>query len=443
MTDLSTLFAAALFLTFAVHRLTATGWRDADPGQRYLIAFACCMSVAMCLGAPGVVTGLDRLNPVDTPVMLATHELKTCAQGLLLFLALSLRTPAPAPRSVRRQLLLTTVVLAVAAVTLLAAGTRADDGLVAAAPDRRWLLAAYNALFAAYGTWCLLVLIRELGRHIGRLPGGPLRCGLGLMRLGAVVGTVWTLWVLTYIPGDLACGMQKPGEDAVCGALGAVTTVLGVSGATAALWGTWWRSLCRGPLGTPRRGLLALHQHRALGPLWSALHAELPHIALDSSAGLRRPSLWRAEFALYRRVIEIRDGCLALRPYVPLDVPGWAAEAADGSAQHRAILEAATIAAALENKQAGHRPAPAVPAGPAPQPRPLAGTIDAEAVWLIEVTAAFTASPAVADVRDRVRAAARAHRRASRTGFGGPARPSGPGRGDTAVADRPAGPGGV
>jgi len=396
MTDLGTLLAAGFFVAFAVHR-AMTIRRGADPAQRYIAGFAACMGTAMLFRAPVVVSVLHPLRPLDTVLIVATHELKTCAQAMLLFVALSLKPSAPARRSVQRQILLAVAVLVLGAVALLAAGARAESGL-AAPVGQRWILASYNVLFAAYGSWCLLVLVRELAYQARRLAPGPVRTGLRLMTLAALVGTVWTLWVLTYIPDNLAHGLQAPSEDAVCSALGAVTAILAIGGATA----TWWAPFPGGPLGAPGRWLSAYRAHRALEPLWSALRTELPQIALDASAATRRPAPWRAEFALYRRVIEIRDGHLALRPYVPTDVPAWAAEAADGSADRRAVLEAATIAAALESRRAGHRQA--CPRPPGPAPHQIAGTIAAEAAWLLQVATAFTSSPTVAAVRIRARA---------------------------------------
>ncbi|MFF4398670.1 MAB_1171c family putative transporter [Streptomyces sp. NPDC001480] len=397
MADLGSLLAAGVFVAFAVHR-AMTIRRGAGPAQRYIAGFAACMGTAMLFRAPVMASALHSLRPLDAVAALATHELKTCAQAMLLFVALSLKPSRPDRRSVRRQVLLAFAVLVVGAAALLAAGARAESGPAAAPVGQRWILASYNVVFATYGSWCLLVLVRELCRQAGQLTPGPLRTGLRLMMLAGLVGTAWTLWVLTYIPTNLAQGLQAPSEDAVCSALGAVTAILATGGATA----TWWAPFPEGPLGAPGRWLFAYRANRALEPLWSALRTELPQIAFDASAATRRPAPWRAEFALYRRVIEIRDGHLALRPYVPTDVAAWAAEAADRSADRRAVLEAATIAAALESKRAGHRQGGPHSVGPAPER--IAGTIAAEAAWLLKVATAFTSSSTVAAVRARARA---------------------------------------
>ena len=67
------------------------------------------------------------------------------------------------------------------------------------------------------------------------------------------------------------------------------------------------------------------------------------------------------------------------------------------------MLEAATVVAALANRRCGrcHDTGPEVnPASPV-----LSGTVDAEAAWLLQVTDAFTRSPVVAHLRDRLAAA--------------------------------------
>jgi hypothetical protein len=65
------------------------------------------------------------------------------------------------------------------------------------------------------------------------------------------------------------------------------------------------------------------------------------------------------------------------------------------------LVEAAIIAAALEAQHADHRYHDDL--STAPELRPIAPGIDAEARWLIKVSAAFTRSPIVAAIRYRVR----------------------------------------
>ncbi|MFD4671464.1 MAB_1171c family putative transporter [Lentzea sp. NPDC058450] len=111
--------------------------------------------------------------------------------------------------------------------------------------------------------------------------------------------------------------------------------------------------------------------YRRLDPLWRALHDEFPGLALDAPtrhAGFRHP-----EHALYRRIIEIWDGRLRLRPHLdPAAVPG-------GSA-----AEAALIADGLRRRREG---VPVTDGRAAADNRP--DDPDAELGWLIEVSRAL------------------------------------------------------
>ncbi|WP_093717243.1 MAB_1171c family putative transporter [Actinacidiphila alni] len=86
-------------------------------------------------------------------------------------------------------------------------------------------------------------------------------------------------------------------------------------------------------------------RYRRLGPLWFALYRAEPAIALEPPGLLGGNPLFVTRLQLYRRVIEIRDGLLALRPYLP------AGDDADGLEDDQ--REAAEIAAALHSREKG------------------------------------------------------------------------------------------
>jgi hypothetical protein len=64
-----------------------------------------------------------------------------------------------------------------------------------------------------------------------------------------------------------------------------------------------------------------------LYPLWDALRQVIPEIQLPPEPGLR----WNIRYRLHRRVIEIRDAELVLRPYATAEVAGQAAATARSS----------------------------------------------------------------------------------------------------------------
>ncbi|MEV6599193.1 MAB_1171c family putative transporter [Actinoplanes sp. NPDC051346] len=118
----------------------------------------------------------------------------------------------------------------------------------------------------------------------------------------------------------------------------------------------------------PRTGIDQLAAYRALEPLWSALHRAFPEIALHSPAD-GESTLGGVDYRLYRRMVEIWDGQLALRPYRTGE-PSSAQEEAE------AILDA------LRRRREGHpATAPAGSHGPAPHGHELE--------WLVAVSRSF------------------------------------------------------
>jgi uncharacterized protein DUF6545 len=100
-----------------------------------------------------------------------------------------------------------------------------------------------------------------------------------------------------------------------------------------------------------------------LRPLWTAMRDAFPEIILFSPrrALLEVSGVHDVHLRLYRRVIEIRDGMLALRDQLPTDVP------ADDDP---AVTEARGIVLALHRRGLGTPPAAAPPAAAPPAAAP-------------------------------------------------------------------------
>jgi hypothetical protein len=133
-----------------------------------------------------------------------------------------------------------------------------------------------------------------------------------------------------------------------------------------------------------------------LYPLWNAMYQEMPEIALDPASSSSRWTVRDLRHRLYRRVIEIRDGRLALSVYL---TPGTLGDAADGvdddeadagagpAGDRDAAGEAARLASALRAKRSGAQAGPR--ARRETQDRHAGGDLAAEIAWLMRVSREF------------------------------------------------------
>lgn len=150
--------------------------------------------------------------------------------------------------------------------------------------------------------------------------------------------------------------------------------------------------------------------YRRLRPLWVTLLQAVPEVELrelDPGSSIR----WR----LLRRVVEIRDAELALRPYWRADVAARASAAAR-AATLSADLEAAVVEAAVLMDAAGAcvqgRPPALAPVSE--QLWPAGGDdLHSEVVRLVQVSLVIRRCRSVSDFRVRT-AGGRASRRGSR-----------------------------
>ncbi|MEV7028322.1 MAB_1171c family putative transporter, partial [Kitasatospora sp. NPDC093558] len=324
-------------------------------------------------------------------VPLLGSELKLGAECAIALLGYAVRPAASGPVAERRQAVGSAAVMVVSAAAYVAGGARPVGPELVAGPDGRLLLTLFNTLFTAHSCWCVAVFGLAILRSSGEVAPGLPRTGLRLIAVGTACGLAWSALSAVPLWETLTTGRQEIEEDAASAPVALGTLLFGIGGMTLAVWAAF--------LTRTAQRVRAWRDHRRLQPLWSALHSAVPEISLTAEAGvlglggvLRNP-----EFALYRRVIEIRDGQLTLRAHADPRVAGWAAEASAGDA---AVVEAAVLAAALESAAAGHRPAVD---GAGYSPGELAPDLAAETAWLVTVSRAFARSAVVAQVRRRVR----------------------------------------
>lgn len=357
MTDVFACLAGLALIAFGVYRRAALHDRRHDPALCQAHRFAFCLGTALLVLAPAGALAVERAVGVPGLPMLLGDVLRmlaVCCLGLL------------TDRPVRRQGTVAALVLLLLPALFTAAHLHHLAGRLFVDDGDRPALAAYDAVLVLYPAWQLTALCRTVGRRARRAGAGAQRTGLCLLTAATAAGLVWTAWGLDDVRLALFTGRHTEGDDAVSVALGLLCTVLVTAGGSAAAWPAlshwWW---CR-------------RTYRALGPLWFALHRAFPETALPAGRGTLGGLVpHRLRFALYRRVIEIHDGLLLLRPRLRPAVPG-------DDAAHAA---AAQIAAALRAPAPTSAPATGLP--PGSLPLDAASGTDVAASQLAAVSRAF------------------------------------------------------
>lgn len=206
-----------------------------------------------------------------------------------------------------------------------------------------WAMEHYFAYAAAQ--FPALVAVIVLCRRYARMVGDPaLRTGLWLIVAGTA-GAFLYLVNKTVMAASPRFGFGYPlGQDfLVATLLPTVSQVLVLVGVALPALAGW---------------LSRYRLHRRLSPLWTDLYLADPEIALDPPGVL---ALGNLKLRLYRRVIEIRDGLLALQPYRDPEIAVTARESASLAGLRgkrlEAEVEATVVAAALRARAEGAAPA--------------------------------------------------------------------------------------
>lgn len=233
-----------------------------------------------------------------------------------------------------------------------------------------WSL-AYWGIVMLYLGWGLALSASMCLRYGRQAAPGSLRTSLRLLGAGSICGLLYVthrvayLVVHTIVPGWF--------DNA---AVVATTQVLMACTLPLLIFGVAWPSLAeRARVRRVRRRL------KRLRPLWLALREVAPEVMLPLPAALERDP----DVLLYRHVIEIRDGALAVRAACEDARAALVTAGLSGPA-----LEAATQAVALRRavREPGPSAAPGVPTARSGPPS-VDGGLDAEVTWLEQVAAAY------------------------------------------------------
>lgn len=337
-------------LWIAVIARLPTLWRDRR--QRALWASGCALALCATSAYPPIARWLHQ--------PLVPHVLGVLAACFLLrFVAL---VTGSAGR--RWHLALTVAAVGVlAALAVVSGGIQTGSQLLTSrlAPS----VVAYWVVLEGY-LGAVLVTATVLFWTIARIaPAGLPRAGLRAMAAGSALIAVYSgvKAVLVVVHG-LGVDVDFPAIEPPAHALQGLGMLLAVSG---------------GLVAATRRARAAAAAYRSLitlRPLWTAMRDACPEVILFSPrrAVIELAGVDDVHLRLYRRVIEIRDGMLALRDHLPPDVP---------AADDPAVTEARAIVIALHHHARNHRP---------PNPgtwTPVGPDMADEVAWLSRVSTAY------------------------------------------------------
>ena len=333
-------------------------------------------------------TGLPESNT------LITMCLVVCYSGSALAL---LQLWSYTPDRARRRVKATVSIAAVVLSAMIALFVHSDSAHHQQQSFKDWYggSAEYDAYLIIYLTTYTTVeveVIRLCRRYAKVTSRSWLRTGLRTTSIGAAIGLFYSITRLADIAAALADVDISAWENlAEVGAgLGALLVMIGLTL-------HWWG---------PRISALAQRARRLIAyirlrPLWASFYALDASIAFDdqrNSASGRVMSKTRTavrvlgdvEYHVARRIVEIRDGILTLRPYQDPAHAERVREHFVGRGLVDDDLDAAVAAeqihAALDtHEEARHCERPPVPAlGNSP------ADLDAELAWLLKVTKHFT-----------------------------------------------------
>lgn len=389
----------------AIYKLVRT--KRGAPGTAASYALVCCLAalaialtlqVTFVYGAIEALTGrTDVGSLIAVPLVIAG----TCAyQVLMVFI----NDPHASARRRVRPRVTTAAVAAAAATTALALSSAARPGAQAATEDpfgsAAVVLYCGYIGFGAFDVSRLALRFTRLGdRNLLRLGLYMVSAGAYMAGLYAAAKIVFVVLVTISGPELLTIQYAVTWPMIVIGAL--LTSI----GSTLPSWGQWAR------MERPAAWFSRYISYLTLYPLWWSLYQATPTIALDTR------SRWADRFVptdinyrLTRRIIEIRDGLLLLRPYyhpaATRLAERLAAEHGVNPTERAATVEAAEIAMALAAKEAGLAATDATAADleytePGEQTATGYARISDEGASLRRTTHAFCHSPVVRSARDR------------------------------------------
>ncbi|MGW6681102.1 MAB_1171c family putative transporter [[Kitasatospora] papulosa] len=245
--------------------------------------------------------------------------------------------------------------------------------------------ALYLLLFISYLGFAIVDFLVQAVSQSRSTRRSSVRIGLRMAAAGCVFALVYAVYKLTVLI-SLGLGFHLVSDHSECSSLVSTPCVFSVTSPALAVL-----LICVGltlpavvyPVSQARRRRWEAQSFEALGSLWQDLSAAMPNIDPDFDEAASNDS----DFLLQRRVIEINDGILALRPYRSRRVQEVAQGTFDaGTEAEAAAVEAAVVKAALAASKAGrYADKVALPSAEAASRKDLR----ADTEWLLLVADAY------------------------------------------------------
>ncbi|GGW46361.1 MAB_1171c family putative transporter [Streptomyces caelestis] len=325
-----------------------------DPALRYLCVTFGLSGISFTLLVPAVWIRLDSLIGVpNITALLASSGVICLVFGQQITLQYWNHPPAIARRKARTRIVLCGLTLA--ATTILFVNL---EPLVRHPED----FSVYEGHSAYYFTYLLIyigvytsgeVIIARTSWKSAKETGNPhLRAGLQFLAVGACLTLGYSAIRLGNLFGSLF-GVDLPHRNELSWLFGNTGAFLTIVGFTFPGWAPRLQ-----PAYDWCVRFLAYHR---LHSLWATMHQAIPEIAL-SPPGRRIydfATVRELEYRLYRRVIEIRDGQLALLPYADctsvVRAEAFARKSGLSEGAIRSVTAAVAISTAL-NRLPGGQP---------------------------------------------------------------------------------------
>ncbi|MFJ6998158.1 MAB_1171c family putative transporter [Streptomyces sp. NPDC003090] len=376
--------AAGVSFCYMLHAL----WRDRDdPALRYLCACFGLSATSFTLLVPAVWVRVDGLFGVpNISALLAMSSVTCLVFGQQIALQYWTHPPAEARRRARRRMAVCGLVLTAMAVLFTCLDPsvqRPRDFSVYYGHSPYYF--AYLVLYISVYTTGEVIIARTAWRHARATENVYLRRGLRFLAVGAWLTLGYSAIRIVNLFGP-RLGFDFSHRDEISWVFGNTGSLLTMLGFTFPGWGP--------RLSLANRWRANLLRYHRLYRLWATMHRAVPEIALFPPRRRIHDvlQLGELEFRLYRRVIEIRDGQLALLPYADEAAVAAEAEAAGrtglDAAGVRAIAAATAIRTAVDRRRAGLPPRQK-PALPAPAGPPGAD-LDSEIAELLRVSRALS-----------------------------------------------------